>query len=398
MTDYKTIDDFNPSGRRVLLRIDLNVPMKDGQVTDATRIERVAPTIEELAVKGAKVVLLSHFGRPGGRRDTTMSLAPLARPLSEVLGGRPVNFAKDCVGPTADHVISRLDDGGVALLENVRFHAGEETNDPAFARALAGLVDVYVDDAFAASHRPHASIEAVARLLPAYAGRLMQAELEALTRALDAPKRPVVAIVGGAKVSTKIELLGNLVSKVDRLIIGGGMANTFLFSRGLDVGASLAERDLADTANSIERRAIETGCKILIQDDAVVAPALAPSVETRVVTADSVPGDQMILDAGPRSIDRFRATLSDCRTVVWNGPLGAFETPPFDAATVAVATYVAELTRTGHVLSVAGGGDTVAALVQAGVIDTFSYVSTAGGAFLEWLEGKTLPGVAVLQR
>ena len=397
MSTYKTLDDFAPKGKRVLLRVDLNVPMRDGKVTDATRIERAAPTITGLVERGARVIVMSHFGRPKGKREPSMSLAPLAEPLSEALGGAQVRFADDCVGEAAARVVADLGDGNVALLENLRFHAAEEANDDAFAGALAALGDVYVNDAFAAAHRAHASIEAVARKLPAHAGRLMQAELEALGAALDNPKRPVAAIVGGAKVSTKLELLGNLVTRVDRLIIGGGMANTFLFARGLDVGASLAERDLADTAREIEAAAKRAGCEILLQDDAVVAGGLKAGVENRTVPVDQVPSDMMILDAGPASATRFAEAVTACRTVVWNGPLGAFEIPPFDAATTSLARHVAELTDAGEVLSVAGGGDTVAALAQAGVQERFSYVSTAGGAFLEWMEGKELPGVAVLK-
>lgn len=397
MSTYKTLDDFDPQGKRVLLRVDLNVPMRDGQVTDSTRIERAAPTIIELARRGARVVVLSHFGRPKGQREPSMSLAPLTRPLSEALGGKDVRFAADCIGEDAAGVIAGLGDGDVALMENLRYHAAEEANEDAFADALAALGDVYVNDAFAAAHRAHASIEAVARKLPAHAGRLMQAELEALGAALEVPKRPVAAIVGGAKVSTKLDLLGNLVARVDRLIIGGGMANTFLFARGFDVGASLAERDLADTARDIEAKAKQAGCEILLQDDAVVAGSLAAGVETKTVPIDQVPSDMMILDAGPASATRFADAVAACRTVVWNGPLGAFEIAPFDAATKALAQRVAELTDSGETLSVAGGGDTVAALAQAGVQERFSYVSTAGGAFLEWMEGKELPGVAVLK-
>jgi phosphoglycerate kinase len=397
MTAYKTLDDFDPAGRRVLLRVDLNVPMQGGQVTDATRIERAAPTIRELAHRGARVVVLSHFGRPKGRREPSMSLKQLTNPLSAALGGTAVQFADDCIGAAAASVISNLKDGDVALLENLRFHPGEEANDRDFASALATLGDVYVDDAFAASHRAHASIEAIAQLLPAYAGRLMQVELEALSGALENPNRPLVAIVGGSKVSTKLDLLANLVAKVDHLIIGGGMANTFLFARGIDVGASLAERDLANTARDIEVRAQNAGCKILLPDDAVVASGLSARIETRIVPVSKIPSDLMILDAGPASTVRFADCVADCRTLVWNGPLGAFEIAPFDAATVALARRVATLTEAGQLLSVAGGGDTVAALALAGVQDRFSYVSTAGGAFLEWLEGKDLPGIAVLK-
>lgn len=397
MSTYKTLDDFDPKGKRVLLRVDLNVPMRDGKVTDATRIERAAPTITELTQRGARVIVMSHFGRPKGQREPSMSLGPLSDPLSQALGGTPVQFADECVGDAAASVVAGLDDGDVALLENLRYHAAEEANDDAFAEALAALGDVYVNDAFAAAHRAHASIEAVARKLPAHAGRLMQAELEALGAALENPKRPVAAIVGGAKVSTKLELLGNLVTRVDKLIIGGGMANTFLFARGLDVGSSLAERDLADTAREIEARARDAGCEILLQDDAVVADALEAGVATKTVPVDQVPSNMMILDAGPASAARFGEAIAACRTVVWNGPLGAFEIPPFDVATTGLAQRVADLTDAGKVLSVAGGGDTVAALAKAGVQERFSYVSTAGGAFLEWMEGKELPGVAVLK-
>jgi phosphoglycerate kinase len=325
-----------------------------------------------------------------------MSLAPLVGPLTKALGGTSVTFAADCIGAPASTVVESLDDGEVALLENLRFYSEEESNDEGFAATLASLGDVYVSDAFAAAHRAHASIEAIARQMPAYAGRLMQAELDALGGALENPKRPVVAIVGGAKVSTKLELLGNLVAKVDRLIIGGGMANTFLFARGFDVGTSLAERDLAETAREIETRANDAGCEILLQFDAVIASGLSEGVETRIVPVDKVPSDMMILDAGPASSERFAACIAECETVVWNGPLGAFEISPFDAATAALARHVADLTDDGRILSVAGGGDTVAALAQAGVQERFSYVSTAGGAFLEWMEGKELPGVVAL--
>jgi phosphoglycerate kinase len=400
MTDFKSIDDFDPAGKRVLLRLDLNVPMKDGRVTDATRIARAAPTVRDLAARGARVVVLSHFGRPKGKPDPEMSLAPLVEPLSAALSatldGAPVAFAEDCIGPAAEAAVAGLADGGVALLENLRFHAGEEANDGGFADALATLGDIYVNDAFSVSHRAHASVDAIARRLPAYAGRLMQAELEALGRALEQPKRPVTAIVGGAKVSTKLELLGNLVAKVDRLIIGGGMANTFLFARGKAIGASLAEREMADTAREIEARAEREGCEILLQTDAVVARAVAPGVDTETVSVDAVPEDSMILDIGPETVTAFADALTTSGTLVWNGPLGVFEVPPFDAGTNALARKAAALTDAGALLSVAGGGDTVAALGHAGVEARLSYVSAAGGAFLEWLEGKTLPGVAVL--
>ena len=393
---FRTLDDIEPRGRRVLLRADLNVPMKDGRVADATRIERLAPTIRELAGKGARVVVLSHFGRPDGKRVASMSLAPLAPALAASLGGAGVAFADDCIGASAQALVGALRDGEVGLLENLRFHREEEANDPGFARALAALGDLYVNDAFSAAHRAHASTSALASLLPAAAGRLMQAELDALGRALESPARPLVAIVGGAKVSTKLELLGNLLARVDVLVIGGGMANTFLFAQGVEVGRSLCERDLADTARRIAADATKRGKRILLPLDAMVAPALDRGGEARSVDIAAVPADAMILDVGAWTVAAIGAALSAARTLVWNGPLGAFEHPPFDQATVLVARDVARLTKAGTLVSVAGGGDTVAALAHAGVEDSLSYVSTAGGAFLEWLEGKTLPGVAAL--
>lgn len=394
---FRTLDDLDPKGKRVLLRVDLNVPMEAGEVTDATRIDRVLPTIGELAAKGGRVILLAHFSRPKGRVVPEMSLAPVGRVLSARLG-KPVAFAADCIGEKATTAIAAMKDGDVLLLENTRFHAGEETNDPQFVAALAANGDAFVNDAFSAAHRAHASTEGLARHLPAYAGRTMQAELEALEKGLGNPGRPVVAIVGGAKVSTKIELLENLVSKVDALVIGGGMANTFLFAQGLAVGNSLCERDLADTARRIMAKAGTTGCAILLPVDAVVAWHFEANAPHRNYGVDAIPDDGMILDAGPRSLERIHAAIDDAATLVWNGPLGAFELRPFDAATVAAARFAAERTRAGKLVSVAGGGDTVAALNQAGVADDFTYVSTAGGAFLEWMEGKDLPGVAVLKR
>ena len=396
MPVFATLDDFAVAGKKVLLRLDLNVPIRDGQVTDRTRIDRAAPTITALTAAGARVIVMSHFGRPKGRVVPEMSLRPLLRPLAEALGGQAVAFAEDCVGSAAAAAVDGLADGGVALLENLRFHAGEEGNDPSFCDALAALGDMYVNDAFSAAHRAHASTDGLARRLPAAAGRLMQAELEALERALGAPARPVMAVVGGAKVSTKLDLLGNLVGKVDDLVIGGGMANTFLFARGAEIGASLAERDLADTAREIEARAATAGCRIHLQSDAVVAGELAVGAASQTVDIDAIPADRMILDIGPGSVDAFAEVMAGARTLVWNGPVGAFEFSPFDAGTVALARQAAALTAGGHLLSVAGGGDTVAALAAAGVVERFSYVSTAGGAFLEWLEGKTLPGVAAL--
>ncbi len=394
MPRFATLDQLRPRGKRVLVRVDLNVPMKDGRVTDMTRIERAAVTLKELADQGAKVAVLSHFGRPKGK-DPALSLEPLAGPLSRLLG-RPVRFARDCIGPEAEAAVNALSEGEVALLENVRFHAGEERNDPQFTEALARLGDLYVNDAFSAAHRAHASTEGLAHKLPTAAGRLMQGELEHLARALDHPERPVAAIVGGAKVSTKIDLLTNLIAKVDALAIGGGLANTFLHARGVGIGASLAERDLAQSAREVEARARSAGCRILLPEDAVVAPELKPGVSTRIVAISAVPEGQKILDIGPETVAAVERLLGEVRTLVWNGPVGAFETPPFDAGTVAVARKAAELTQADRLLSVAGGGDTVAALALAGVAGRFSYVSTAGGAFLEWLEGKELPGVAAL--
>jgi phosphoglycerate kinase len=396
MTEFKTIDDIDVAGKRVLVRVDLNVPIKDGRVTDTTRIVRLTPTLDELARRGARLVLLSHFGRPKGKVVPEMSLRPVVAPLAEALK-RPVGFAPDCVGPKAEQAVGALKDGEVLLLENLRFHAGEEGNDPAFAKRLAALGDVYVNDAFSAAHRAHASTEALAHLLPAAAGRLMQAELEALAKALTAPARPVAAIVGGAKISTKLDLLGNLVAKVDVLAIGGGMANTFLHAAGVGVGKSLCEPDMAATVKDVMARAGQKGCAIVLPVDAVIAREFKANAPHETVAVDKVPADAMILDVGPRSVAALEARLAQCRTCVWNGPLGAFETPPFEAGTVAVARTAARLTKAGTLLTVAGGGDTVAALAQAGAVDDFSYVSTAGGAFLEWLEGKDLPGVAALR-
>jgi phosphoglycerate kinase len=392
----KTLDDIDVAGKRVFLRADLNVPMRDGAVSDATRISRLAPTITELADKGAIVIVASHFGRPKGEPVPDMSLAPLAGPLSAALGGRNVSFANDCIGAEAQKVVGAAKGGDVVLLENLRFHEGEELNDPDFAAELAKLADIYVNDAFSAAHRAHASTEALAHLLPAAAGRMMQAELDALDSALGSPERPVGAIVGGAKVSTKLDLLGNLVGKVDMLAIGGAMANTFLHALGTDVGKSLCEHELADTALEILGLADEAGCQIILPSDAVVAREFAEGAPSEVVPVGAVPGDMMILDIGPGSANGLATKLSDLKTLVWNGPLGAFEVPPFDAGTVMVARVAADLTRAGALKTVAGGGDTVAALVAADVLDDFSYVSTAGGAFLEWLEGKDLPGVKAL--
>ena len=396
MARFQTLDDIDVRGRRVLLRADLNVPVKDGIITDATRIERLAPTIETLIEKGARVIVMSHFGRPDGRPDPAFSLRPLVAPLSKAIGGQEVAFAADCIGEEAKRVVAALRPAQVALLENLRFHKGEEQNSPDFARALAKLGDVYVDDAFSAAHRAHASIAALAQLLPAAAGKLMEAELVALNGALENPARPVMALVGGAKVSTKLDLLRFVMGKVDLLAIGGAMANTLLFAEGKEVGRSLTERDMADNARRLLALARERNCRVILPEDAVVAAELAPGTPTRNVASDAVAGDMMILDIGPKTVARIAAELDRARTLVWNGPLGAFETSPFDQGTAAVARKVAELTRAGKLLSVAGGGDTVAALAAAGLTDRLSYVSTAGGAFLEWLEGRELPGVAAL--
>jgi phosphoglycerate kinase len=392
---YRTLDGVDVKGKRVLLRADLNVPVRGGKITDLTRIERVSPTIRELSGKGAKVIVCSHFERPNGRRIPDLSLAPMAAALGEVLGQR-VRFAEDCTGVIPQQAVERMQPGNVLVLENTRFHPGEEKNDPACAAEMAKLADIYVNDAFSAAHRAHASTEGVAHLLPAYAGRLMQAELDALDASLGNPARPVAAIVGGAKVSTKLALLGNLLSKVDVLMIGGAMANTFLAAQGAPVGKSLQEADMHDTARAILATATEVGCDIVLPSDGVVAFEFKPNPPTQTVTIADVPPEAMILDVGPATVRDLVDRLGALRTLVWNGPLGAFEVPPFEASTVALAEAVARATEAGTLRSIAGGGDTVAALRQTGVVDRLSYVSSAGGAFLEWLEGKTLPGVAAL--
>jgi phosphoglycerate kinase len=392
---YRTLDRLDVAGKRVLLRADLNVPVRDGKITDLTRIERLSPTIRELSDKGAKVIVLSHFDRPKGKRVPEMSLAPMATALGQVLGKR-VRFAEDCIGLPAQQSVERMQPGDVLVLENTRFYAGEEKNDPALAAEIAKLGDIFVNDAFSAAHRAHASTEGIAHLLPSYAGRLMQAELEALDAALGNPERPVMAIVGGAKVSTKLELLGNLLSKVDVLVIGGAMANTFLAANGTPVGKSLQEADMHATASTILMQATGSGCDIVLPVDAVVAFEFKPNPPTETVAIDAVPDDAMILDVGPATVADLERRLASMKTLVWNGPLGAFEVPPFDVSTVAFAKAVAAATAAGKLRSVAGGGDTVSALRHAGVADALSYVSSAGGAFLEWLEGKTLPGVAAL--
>jgi phosphoglycerate kinase len=395
MKQFRTLDDVDVKGKRVLLRVDLNVPMENGRVTDTTRLERIAPTITEISVHGGKVILLAHFGRPKGR-DPKQSLKPVAAALSLVIG-KPVAFADDCVGEIAEKAVGTMKDGDILCLENTRFHDGEEKNDPAFVAELAKLGDIWVNDAFSAAHRAHASTEGLGHKLPAYAGRTMQAELDALNKALEAPTRPVIAIVGGAKVSTKIELLENLVNKVDALVIGGGMANTFLHAQGVGVGKSLAEKDLAATALRIMEKATSANCAIILPVDAVVAFHFAAHAPSHAYGIDAIAPDGMILDVGPQSIERIRAAIDDAATLVWNGPLGAFEMAPFDRGTVAAARHAAGRTKARKLISVAGGGDTVAALNQAGVAGDFTYVSTAGGAFLEWMEGKPLPGVEVLK-
>ena len=397
MPSFKTLDDLTDiTGKRVLVRVDLNVPMKDGQVSDITRIERVAPTILELSGKGAKVILMAHFGRPKDGPTPEFSLSQIVSSVKSVLG-HDVLFAADAIGAPATEAIAKMKDGDILLLENTRFHKGEEKNDPAFTQALADNGDIYINDAFSAAHRAHASTEGLAKLLPAYAGRTMQAELEALEKGLGNPVRPVVAIVGGAKVSSKIDLLMNLVKKVDALVIGGGMANTFIAARGTEVGKSLCEHDLADTARQIMLEAAQAGCTIVLPEDGVVAREFKAGADNEVVIIDSIPSDAMVLDVGPKTVEQINAWVGRAETLVWNGPLGAFEITPFDAATVAVAKFAAECTKSGKLTSVAGGGDTVSALNHAGVVEDFTYVSTAGGAFLEWMEGKVLPGVAALQ-
>ena len=400
MAAFRTLDDLpeDLTGKRVLVRVDLNVPMDGAKVTDDTRLRAMLPTVLELSDRGAIVLLLSHFGRPKGETRPDMSTAQLVMPVHR-LAGRSVRFVEDCQGPEAQRAISTMLPGNIAILENTRFHAGEEKNDPDLAKGMADLADLYVDDAFSTSHRAHASTEGVTHFLPSFAGRAMEAELKALERALGNPERPVAAVVGGAKVSTKLAVLGHLVGKVDHLIIGGGMANTFLAARGIDVGKSLCEHELTGEANAIFDRAEQAGCTIHLPYDVIVAKEFAPNPPSvRTCNVHEVAADEMILDVGPEAVEALSDVLKICSTLVWNGPLGAFETPPFDAATVALAKTAAALTKEGSLVSVAGGGDTVAALNQAGVTEDFSFVSTAGGAFLEWMEGRTLPGVAALER
>jgi phosphoglycerate kinase len=393
----KSIADADVRGKRVLVRADLNVPVKDGKVTDATRLERLVPGLRELAERGAKVIVMSHFGRPKGGPAPEFSLKPVADRLAGLIG-RPIAFAPDCIGEPAASTITSLADGGIAVLENLRFHKGEEKNDAGFAAELAKLGDIYVDDAFSSAHRAHASTEAVTHLLPSYAGPLLLEEVRALTIALEDPKRPTAAVVGGAKVSTKIPVLKNLVAKVDKLIIGGGMANTFFLAQGVEIGKSLAEPDLAKTALEIMHAAKERSCEVILPHDVVVAAKFEAGSPSRVCRALETPADQMILDVGPETVRHYSGVLDRCHTLLWNGPLGAFEVAPFGEGTFAVAREAAKLTKAGKLVSVAGGGDTVAALNAAGVTDQFTYVSTAGGAFLEWLEGRELPGIAALAR
>lgn len=394
---WKTIDDLDLRGKIVLVRVDINVPVENGHVTDATRIERIVPTVRDILAAGGCPVLLAHFDRPKGKVVPSMSLRLLVPELQKHIGA-PVHFAEDCIGGPAKRAVAALPKGEVLLLENTRFHAEEEVNDAAFAASLAALGDVYVNDAFSAAHRAHASTEGLAHLMPSAAGRLMEAELKALQAALGAPQRPVVAVVGGAKISTKLDLLANLSRKVQYLIIGGGMANTFLAAQGVPVGKSLAEHDLAETALEILRAAGEAGCEVVLPVDIVVARAFRENAPSEILGVDACPPDAMILDAGPMTVGAISTIFEKCRTLIWNGPLGAFEIEPFDRATVEAARKAAELTRNGQLISVAGGGDTVSALNHAGVADHFSYISTAGGAFLEWMEGKTLPGVAALEQ
>lgn len=392
---WNTLDDMELAGKRVLVRVDINVPIENGIVTDDTRIRRLSPTLKDIMMAGGKPILLAHFGRPKGQYNSEMSLLPLIPALEKAFDA-PVSFCADCRGPAARAAVAALDDGAILILENTRFHPGEEENCPDMAAALAELGDVYCNDAFSAAHRAHASTEGVAMLMPSCAGRLMQAELEALQAALGEPQRPLVALVGGAKVSTKLELLGNLIEKVDHLIIGGGMANTFLAAQGIDIGKSLCEREMTPIAADILAKAEKTGCHILLPKDIVVAHEFKAGAAHETLPVTACPADAMILDAGPETVAEIAKVLEEAKTLIWNGPLGAFEIEPFDEATNAAAQKAAELTRAGRLVTVAGGGDTVAALNQAGVAEDFTYISTAGGAFLEWMEGKSLPGVAAL--
>lgn len=395
MTEIRRIQDADVQGKRVLVRVDFNVPMKDGQVTDATRLESALPTIDHLVERGAKIILMAHFGRPKGQRVDTMSLEPVCQPLADLMGVE-LSFVDDVAGEDAIAAVDGMADGDVLLLQNTRFEAGEEKNEAGFAKALAALGDIYVNDAFSAAHRAHVSTEGVTRHLPAYAGLALQREIDHLVAALESPERPVIALVGGAKVSTKIDLLQNLVKKVDTLFVGGGMANTLLHAQGIKVGASLCEKDLVDTARAILAAAEESGCKLMLPSDVVLAKEFKPNPETRLAAAADVAENEMILDCGPATVVALGQAIDKAKTLIWNGPLGAFETPPFDTATVEAARHAARAAAQGDLIAVAGGGDTVAALNQAGAADDFTFISTAGGAFLEWMEGKTLPGVAAV--
>ena len=395
MTEIRRIQDADVQGKRVLVRVDFNVPMKDGQVSDATRLESALPTIDHLVERGAKIILMAHFGRPKGQRVDTMSLEPVCQPLADLMGVE-LSFVDDVAGEDAIAAVNGMADGDVLLLQNTRFEAGEEKNEAGFAKALAALGDIYVNDAFSAAHRAHATTEGVTRHLPAYAGLALQREIDHLVAALESPERPVIALVGGAKVSTKIDLLQNLVKKVDTLFVGGGMANTLLHAQGIKVGASLCEKDLVDTARAILAAAEESGCKLMLPSDVVLAKEFKPNPETRLAAATDVAENEMILDCGPATVVALGQAIDKAKTLIWNGPLGAFETPPFDTATVEAARHAARAAAQGDLIAVAGGGDTVAALNQAGAADDFTFISTAGGAFLEWMEGKTLPGVAAV--
>ncbi len=394
---WKTIDDLNLNGKVVLTRVDINVPVKDGKITDDTRIRRIIPTIKDIVAQGGKPVLLAHFGRPKGKRVPEMSLAILREALEDAFG-LPVNFAEDCIGAPAKQAVAALGSGQVLLLENTRYHAEEPANDPAFAASLAALGDIFCNDAFSAAHRAHASTEGLARLLQSCAGRLMQAELSALEAALGEPDRPVMAVVGGAKVSTKLDLLGNLVAKVEYLVIGGGMANTFLAAKGVNVGKSLCEHDMADTANEILAKAKDAGCEVILPSDIVTATEFKANAEAQILPVGDCPDDAMILDAGPETVATIRTAIEKSKTLIMNGPLGVFEMTPFEKGTFEMLDEIARQTTAGALVSVAGGGDTVAAINASGHGDDFTYISTAGGAFLEWMEGKTLPGVAALER
>jgi len=394
-SSIKTLDGLDVKGKRVLVRADLNVPVENGHVADATRIKRVLPTISALRENGAKVIVLSHLGRPKGERSPETSLRPVAAKLQELIGA-PVRFFDDCIGPEVKSGLESLKDGDVAMLENLRYHKGETANDMNFAKELAALGDIYVDDAFSSAHRAHASVEAIAHLMPSYAGLLMMAEIDAVGRAIEDPKRPVMAIVGGAKVSTKIDVLANLVTRMDVVVVGGGMANTFLHAQGVNVGNSLYEPDFVDTVKEVAAKAKESGCEIMLPVDEVVAKEFAAGTEWKVCDVDAIPSDMMVLDQGPKSIERLKERLREMKTLLWNGPLGAFEIEPFGKGTLALAYEAGKLSREGKLISVAGGGDTIRALNMAGVAQDFTYVSTAGGAFLEWLAGRQLPAVAAL--